>query len=281
MAIITAWKTPVDVTVRELEKGIAEMLMPFGGMSAFVAQGDHVVLKPDLMITTISGSGMITSANLVEAVVRLVQNAGAATITIAEACENEKAFAVSGYEDVAKITGAKLVNLSSSAYVKRNASQYLFSEELSVYQTIVQADVVINLPTLQTLPRFLMRCSMMNLMGCIPDFERQRFLGESFDRALVDLYRLLQPNLTIVDAVIASELGKLVPMNMVLAGIDMIALDTVAAAAIGVDAGRLQYVVLGDQYGLGTMLPADIKIGGDDLRQMSKVLKQSRPESIN
>ena len=72
--------------------------------------------------------------------------------------------------------------------------------------------------------------------------------------------------MTIIEGLSASFLGEIRPSQAVLAGIDMVALDTVAATVMGAPLERAAYLQTAAQHGFGTCDSGEISIFGADLR---------------
>ena len=108
---------------------------------------------------------------------------------------------------------------------------------------------------------------MRNLVSLLSDDSR-RLLNENInkDHAVVDVYNVLRPDLTIIDGLFASYMGDPRQADVLLAGIDAVAADTVAAAVLGTKIERSPYLQIASQHGAGVCDTANIAVFGADLR---------------
>lgn len=249
------------------------MLLPFGGLEAFVYPEDKVFLKPSARRAVPPHRGENTDPGFVEAVIMLCFEAGASQVMVGENPEDEpSALEASGLAEAARRTGAELLDLSACTPVKRNLSQALFMEELEVYPQPFTADVFINLPKLKTDAQGALDCAAANLAMLLSRGQRE-ILQQDTGRGLVDVLNLFKPDLHLVDGILASRAGRPLPGDVVLAGIDTVTVDAVAAALLGLDISALPHLILAEQYGLGICDSGDISIFGADLRPIMQKLK--------
>jgi len=103
----------VNFSVKDLAQKVFEAA---GGIRQFVSKGDVVVIKPNISWGRPSKMAATTNPEVLQAVIELCQEAGAKKVRIADnTIENAKfCFSVSGAANVAKITGAELINPDSS-----------------------------------------------------------------------------------------------------------------------------------------------------------------------
>jgi len=83
-----------------------------GGIGQFVSKGDVVLIKPNISWARPPKMAATTNPEVLQAVIELCQEAGAKKVRIADnTIDNANfCFSVSGAADVAKITGAELIN---------------------------------------------------------------------------------------------------------------------------------------------------------------------------
>lgn len=269
MAGISAWQAPERLIPDIISHGIAAMLIPFGGIGAFIYEGDRVFIKPHAQAAAPPRSAQNNDPRFVEALVNLCFDAGAKEVVLGEAVpadiSAEMVFETSGLAEAAARSGAQLVDLRCSQVVKRQVPQPLAFETLSLCGEPLQADVFINLAKLKTGRDFSLDCAFRNLLPLAAGEEQARLLRQ-LDRGLIDLYGLIRPDLTIIEGLSASFLGEIRPSQAVLAGIDMVALDTVAATVMGAPLERAAYLQTAAQHGFGTCDSGEISIFGADLR---------------
>ena len=109
----------------------------------------------------------------------------------------------------------------------------------------LEADRLINLPKLKTHEMMTMTCCVKNLFGAVVGTQKAAWHlkagadKELFAQMLLEVYRLREPDLNIVDAVVAMEgdgpgSGDPCRMGLLLAGDNAVAVDQIAAEIAGV-----------------------------------------------
>jgi len=279
VSVVTIRKTNGLPPVPELTAAIEILLEPFGGMENFVFPGAKVLVKPNVGSIVSKESALVTHPDVVEAVVRLVQKAGAGEVWVAESSiigfDTNEAFDAAGYRLMAEATGAVLIDLKKEGYTPIPVLEPLQLPEINIFNRALKADVIINVPKLKTIVACPISAGVKNLKGLLPDQEKKRCHHTNLNRAIVDIYQAVRPNLTIIDAIIGSSLYQPIEHNLLLAGVDTVALDTVAAICAGVDPDTIEYLVLADQYGFGIMEPSDIHIVGENPYEVQKQYKKA------
>jgi uncharacterized protein (DUF362 family) len=110
--------------------------------------------------------------------------------------------------------------------------------------------------------------SMKNLMGVIVD-NRGLVMHDNLDEKIVDLASLFKPALNVVDGIVGAEmdevLGRPVKSNIVIAGIDMVSVDTVGSAVMGLDPIKVRHIQMAAERGLGVASLENIDLVGESL----------------
>lgn len=252
---------------------ISAALEPLGGMGAFVKGGQRVLLKPNMLSAKGPERAITTHPAFVEAVARLVRQAGGVPVIgdspggairgIARVWKN------TGMADMAERAGIEMVNFEASGLREIESGRH----RLFIAKPVLDADLVINLAKLKTHSLTLLTCGVKNMFGVIPGFRKAEFHklypkpGE-FSEMLVELYSRVSPSLTIVDAILSMEgngpsSGRPVNTGLVAAGTDAVAVDAVLAAKIGFAPGDIATTRIADERGIGRGRLEDIIVVGD------------------
>jgi uncharacterized protein (DUF362 family)/Pyruvate/2-oxoacid:ferredoxin oxidoreductase delta subunit len=120
-----------------------------------------------------------------------------------------------------------------------------FSKQLEIDRTVLEADVVINLPKWKTHSLTLLTLGVKNLFGCVPGAKKALWhlkAGEDrkvFAQTLVDLYQVIRPSLTILDGIIGMEgngpnSGHPISLGLILASTDPLSLDQIVCDLLGI-----------------------------------------------
>jgi len=164
----------------------------------------------------------------------------------------DDALKMTGVKELVKKAGGKTVNLSNDETVKVQNSKTLFLRNFSLPKTLVEADSFVDVPVMKTHEFTNYSGAIKNLFGCIPD-DRRIFLHPNFDMVLHDLIVLLEPKFVVMDATVAMEgngpnRGIAIPMNLILAGSDVVAMDKLCCEIMGIDWADISYLKFIDKH---------------------------------
>ncbi len=226
-----------------VEIAITELLAPLGGMAAFVRPGQQVLLKPNMLAGKIPEKAVTTHPEILRAVIRAARTAGG-IVSVGDSPgvgAPEQVARRCGLLTVIEEEGARFAPFTES--VKGRVGGGTF-HELELARDVLDAELIINLPKLKTHQMMGLTCGVKNLFGAVVGMRKVRLhLQAGTDKAffalmLLELAEHLAPALTIVDAVVAMEgdgpgSGDPVPVGALLAGASPLAVDTAAAALLG------------------------------------------------
>ncbi|MGI6357965.1 MAG: DUF362 domain-containing protein [Bacillota bacterium] len=265
-----------DYQAERLDQAVAEALAPLGGIGRFVKPGQKVFLKCNLLMKRRPETATTTHPALVEAVVRQVQQVGGIAILGDSPGGPFTPKSLQGIYDtcgltaVAEHTGCQLNFDCSSAKVHFPDGRTM--QHVPLIKAAREADVLINLPKLKTHGITLITAAVKNLYGLIPGLTKIEYHlrlpdHQHFSSFLVDLCRLVQPDLTILDAVYGMEGhgpsgGNPIAVGAVAASPNPFALDVVAATLAGVKPERVTTVAAAKQMGLHSGLLQDVQLLG-------------------
>jgi uncharacterized protein (DUF362 family) len=191
-----------------------------------------------------------------------------------------------GYPEVAEATGAALRTPTTYTCVKKAVPHPLAFSTLNVSRLAVSPDTaLINVPKLKTHNLGITTLCMKNLMGTVNVFDRH-FCGqawrempdevrgnprprrewlsralheqwqEGLARRLADTAQVVRARLNVVEGVVGREgtgfhQGRNYPLGLAVAGINPVAVDSVASYLIGFDPQELIYLRVAAGAGLG------------------------------
>jgi uncharacterized protein (DUF362 family) len=293
----------------DVETAVRQAISQAGGLTGTVGPGDVVVVKPNLVLYSPANSGIVTDPAIVRAIVRLAREAGAAQVIIAEGTAGDEhcdrsctqtAFRVAGYDvdgDMTDdITGALLVDLNDAGgtdvYDTHKVTRMvvptgLIRKEYWLPNIVLNADVLISVPVLKN--HFLagVTLGMKNLIGLLPN-DLYHAPGLTYgkhslsprplhlDLHLVDVNLVRRPDFVVIDGqrgMIDGPIGSQIinpPMGIILAGRDVVAVDTVGTLVMGYDPISIPYIGLGARTGLGTTDASYIRVIGAPLAQVRR-----------
>ncbi len=261
----------------KVDRAVSEALEPLGGMAAFVSPGQKVLLKCNLLMKRRPETATTTHPAVIAAVVKQVQAAGG-TALLGDSPGGpftkgllEGIYDTCGLTAVAKQTGCEL-NFDTEAVEQRYTGSSII-QSLPIIRAATEADVIINLPKLKTHGITLLSAGVKNLFGLIPGLTKIEYHmrmpdHQDFSAFLVELCRLIQPALTITDAIVGMEGagpsgGDPVPVGAIIASPSPFAHDIVAALIAGVNPKQVTTIAAAERMGIHNGQPEDVEIVGD------------------
>ncbi len=237
-------------------------------------KGKKVLVKPNVLRASTAQESIVTNPAVLRAVVEKVETMGPASIIVGDNPglvsygANEESFTQTGLMEAAKGHYQNIGN--DSRKVAFNAK---FMPTVSVSSAVLDADIVISLPKFKTHGLTVLTGAIKNSYGILPGAQKamlHKAAGspERFHELIVDVFRLRVPDLFIVDAVVGMEgNGPASPdlrnIGLVLASDNAVALDSVIAAMMGVESGRLRFLQKAKEAGLGNYEINSIEIIGE------------------
>jgi uncharacterized protein (DUF362 family) len=215
----------------------------------------RIAIKPNMCYYWDYSTGHTTDPRFIGALIEVIRDVlPSAEISIVEtdasAMKCKYAFKLLGYERLSKDYSVNLVNLSEDKTENVNVTVEGHEYELKLPHTLKAADLKINVPKPKYMEKTKITCSLKNIFGCNPEPLKYR-LHSHLDEAIVALNLLMKFNLNILDGirVIGASPKRL---NLVMASVDSVALDSAVARLVGIDSKRIRHVLLAEKEGLGT-----------------------------
>ncbi len=269
-----------DYSDKSVLRAVKEAVDLVGGMDAYVKPGDRVLLKPNLLSAKDPERAVTTHPSMVKAIIQWVRDAGGAPSVGDSPSVGSllKVASRAGIYDVVREMNCKLVDFDDAVEVK--GTQGGVFPRLEVTRTVMDSDLLINLPKLKTHGMTTMTLSVKNLFGCIPGTKKIQWHLRAgvnrhyFSQMLVELYGSIRPRLNVVDAVVGMEGdgpggGDPRKIGLIFAGSDGIAVDSTICRVLGLSPRNVLTNRIGSDLGLGVSHMDDIEIVGegiDDVR---------------
>jgi uncharacterized protein (DUF362 family)/Pyruvate/2-oxoacid:ferredoxin oxidoreductase delta subunit len=219
-------------------------------MGRFAAPGLRVLIKPNMLSAKPPEAAVTTHPEILRAVIELVQEQGATALVGDSPGIGgvQRVAARSGMLSVIEATGATLVPFTEAVAVEGSGT----FRQFELARPYLEADRLINLPKLKTHEMMTLTCCVKNLFGAVIGGEKAAWHlkagadRELFARMLLEIYLLREPDLNIVDGIVAMEgdgpgSGDPRPTGILMAGTNAVAVDVVAAEVAGI-ARELCYI---------------------------------------
>jgi uncharacterized protein (DUF362 family) len=260
----------------EPEDLIRRALQAFGGLGTFVPKGAKVIIKPNICVAYHTYEyAATTNPFLVGALVKMCLEADAASVQVMDTPFGgtaKEAYANSGIQDQVQAAGGEMAYMPGFKYVDVAIPNAVKLQKTSIFDDILKADILINVPIAKTHSLARLTLGMKNLMGVIRDRSSMHFL---LGVKLADLAGHIRPTLTVVDAIriltangpTGGNLADVKKLDTVIVSQDIVAADSYAATLFGLKPEDLDYITAGVQTGLGrsdlkNMRIEEIPVGG-------------------
>ena len=221
-----------DGIAEEARRLTRQAIEALGGMNRFVSKGHVVWVKPDIGWDRRPEQAATTNPDVVATLVEMSYQAGAKKVLVSDnPCNPARlCFPRSGIQQAAEKAGAEVIFLDERKFRKMSINGKVL-KEWEVYQDIVEADRLINVPIAKNHNLCLATLGMKNLMGVIGG-PRNR-LHQDLGGTLVDLAAFLKPRLVVLDAIrvltangpVGGNLADVKRKDTVVAGVDQVAVD--------------------------------------------------------
>jgi uncharacterized protein (DUF362 family) len=244
-------------------------LAAIGGIERFVKSGADVIVKPNICVDYRTYEyGATTNPEVVAALVELCLAAGARRVRVMDSPFGgtaKKAYVRSGIADAVKAVGGEMELMNPAKFVKTAIPEGRDISSWPVYQEVLAADVVIDVPVAKHHNLARLTLGGKNLMGVILD---RGLIHANLGQRIADLVSVVRPTLTVVDAVrtlmangpTGGNLADVRVNNAVIASHDIVAADAYASTLFGLTGGGISYVKAAAEMGLGTLDLNSIKI---------------------
>ncbi len=168
----------------------------------------------------------------------------------------------------------------------------------AVFKTVLEADFIINLAKLKTQLDEQVSLGLKNWQGIMPydivnqlgeqhtmgrqgEMAQQGYHRADLSQKIVDLHRIVPPQLTIIDGLWGMEgqgpwEGTPVKMDLIIAGVDTVAVDATASRCMGIDPfNEVVAIRTAHAYGLGTADEQEIEIVGRKIEEVKQHFRRS------
>lgn len=182
----------------------------------------------------------------------------------------EEVYGTFGLQDAADAAGAEVVSLRHGPHVSVDVPDAGCFGTIEVSQHARDAHLVVSLAKMKAVNICHVTLSLKNMKGVITPAWKRRLHSDGLTHGIVDLNRAVRPGLAIVDAIQATDLngGRIVPVGLLVAGSDCVAVDSVCTRIMGFDPYEVEHIALAEEAGLGTADLGQIEVLGERLDEV-------------
>ncbi|MCS7120246.1 MAG: DUF362 domain-containing protein [Nitrososphaerota archaeon] len=258
-------------------KMVEEALGKLGADKAF-GQEEKILIKPNYINDRPPSTGVTTDARVIEGVVKFLSERGFRNMVIGEGSglsDTMRAYKVAGVDEVAKKWNVELIDLNHDEYIIADVPDPLALEKVRISKTALNC-AVISVPKLKLHRAAGVTLSLKNLMGVV---QPKQQIHNHLHEKIADLASLLKPRLAVIDGIVGCEgyelAEKPVKMDLIIAGLDPVAVDTISALIMGFDPKKVRHIALAAKKGLGICDPNNIRVIGEPVEKVRKEFKPS------
>ena len=230
--------------------------------------GKRVLVKPNMLghFNFNENSGSTTHPAVVHAVVKALRNRGAHVIVgdnpaLAGLQENLRCARRSG---ILEASDGAYKNISDETVEVKMKARLL--DHLLVSKDVLEVDYLVSLPRFKTHIFTTISGAVKNSFGIVLGGEKPKVHlkapnNMAFSEALVDIFQIRPPELTIMDGIIGMEgngpstSGTLRPIGKILASDNAVSLDAVVCHMMGISPDRVNYMKVAAERNLAEFDP--------------------------
>lgn len=235
--------------------------------------GKKVLVKPNMLSGRSPSQAVTTHPSIVKAVTRWLLDAGAEVIvgdnpSATGRGENERCARESGIADAAL---GCYKNISNDGVAIEVNSR--FTSQLVISREVLNADILVSLPKFKTHTLTQITGAIKNMYGILVGGEKARMHAvtggyKGFVEALVDIYQIRPPDLTIMDAVVGMEgngpsSGSPRRIGKIMASDNGVALNAVMVTMMGKRPEKIRLLKVAQERGIGEIDVSKLDIVGE------------------
>lgn len=238
----------------------------------FPLKNKLIFVKPNILGSYKVERGVTTHPSIVSAVVKYLKSKCAQVIV----GDNSGVLNLGEIEKAARVTGIMEASMGCYRNIGKDVTRVnldFIGEPITISKIVQECDFLISLPRFKTHLNTIITGGIKNSFGFLCGAEKpkmhrrfQRF--RDFSRAVVEIFAIRKPDLTIMDAVIAMEgdgpnSPYLRKINKLIASTDAVALDRIVAHMMGAQAEKISLLHYAREKNLGETELDKIEIEGD------------------
>jgi len=244
----------------EIDKMVNAAFTEMGGVEKFIKKDDVVFIKPNVAFDRPPKLGATTNPEVVAAVIKECQKAGARKIIVGDNPINspESCFYKSGIKQAVEKSGAQIIYPTKSAFELIEIGGKAINKWDAFYEPFKNATKIIGIAPVKDHNLCHASMSMKNWYGLLGE-GRNRF-HQKINDVIADFALMVKPTLLFMDGTrvlmrngpTGGSLNDVVEGNTIACGVDMVALDSFGYTELlerNID--ELKYVHNAHERGLG------------------------------
>ncbi len=260
-----------EVVLADTGKGlgwaIQEAFGRLGGGKALLKASRDVYLKVNMVDCK---KDCYTDPQVVKETILYFMNNGARDVYVIENCTQGNftrlVFEATGLKKICRETGAVPIYLDETGVVPvflETLGSFIDISDI-VYERLLrnkEENLYVSIPKLKTHSMTQVTLSIKNQFGLV--HQKSRIADHNFKlhMKIANIYKIIRPDIVLIDAQYATNYGHyvaeknkdkcIVPMNLMIAGKDPLAVDVVGAKLMGLDVDDIEHLKRSRSFGLG------------------------------
>lgn len=244
----------------EPEMLLQTALKKYGGLEKIVKPGSSVLLKANFSWDGKPERACNSNPALLAALVKACKKAGAKKVRVIDLAIDfyQMCLDSSGIKKAVEGAGGEVVNLLPGPVIKKTSGVL---DNIAIFKLVLEAECLINVPILKHHNATQMTGALKNYMGLTSERSRMHVAG--IHQAIVDLAKLIKPQLHIIDAYRVLKTngphgpGDVAKLKQLIITHDPVAADAYGASLLNVEPPFLK---LAAEARLGQMDLSKVKI---------------------
>lgn len=253
----------------EPEALVRQALNALGGIKRFVSNGAKVVVKPNICVAYHTYEyAATTNPWIMGTIIKLCFEAGAKSVKVFDypfGGSSQEAYIKSGIQEQVVAAGGEMLFMPGFKYVSTAIPQGQDLKKTDVFDEILKADVLIDVPIAKHHSAARLTLGMKNMMGVV---RNRSALHANLGQCIADLNTIVRPKLTLVDAVrilmangpSGGNLDDVKKLDTLIASADIVAADSFATTLFGLQPDDIPYISAATTMGLGRSDLSKLKI---------------------
>jgi len=265
-----------DYSQPGIAEAIARQFELLGGLEKFLKPGDTVLLKPNFIAPRSRRWATQTDPAVIIETARLLIDFGARPFVGDSPAWSNVFTCVKKLklDEPLKRLAVPVKQLDKPRKCRIGAN----GTKIGISSVALDADVIINLAKFKAHQQLVATFAVKNMFGCVSGKQKALWhfaKGKSyydFCELLIEIYRFLNPALTIIDAVVAMDgpgpiRGRARPLGYLIGGTEPIACEAICCELVNIKPEELPMIKTARQMGFGCSERDKIKVVGDDFPQ--------------
>lgn len=254
-----------------------------GGLEDIIRPCDRVLIKPNMVaVPEARLSGAVTRWEVCLAAAEIVKEYGgrpAVAESASVGADTRDVILFCGYNNIRE-AGIPVVDLKTDG-----GREYRLSENVTTWEFVTQADVIITVPVMKTHDQCGITLGMKNMKGVMPDSSKKMFHRRGLVERVVELNSVIRPSLEIVDGTYAAEgmgpvFGDTKRKDLIIVSKDIVACEAVCGKIMGFGPEEVPITAAAGAAGLGTADLNEIEVIGERIGDVAERFVRSHETVI-